>query len=258
LFVLPDNRTLWAVIHGNTAEAALVEEDRTGVAVVMDSPRAEVPGAQALYVGGRWQSQMNPYSPVQGVLGLLASLVHPDPRSILVIGYGGGGSVWATTANPMTEKIDVVEIVEPVIGVVHDYVVAREGAVPDAMSDDRVKLTIADGRHHMMVNPDTYDVIVAEAVTPESAHSGLLFSIEFFRQVRDRLEPGGIVVQWAPTQRVINTFRQAFPYIVRTNNALIGSLEPLDFSLRAFAARLRREAQPHLAAGGWQVEDVMA
>lgn len=258
LLFLPNNRALWAGIHGSPVERALVREDRTGVAVVMDAPEATVPGAHALYVGGRWQSQMNPYSPVQGALGLLASLVHPDPRSILVVGYGGGGSVWATTANPATEKIHVVEIVQPVIEAVRDYVVANPEAMPDAMADPRVRLTIADGRHHMLVDPETYDVIVAEAIVPESAHSGLLFSIEFFQQVRDRLKPGGICVEWAPTQRTINTFRHVFPYVIRTGNALIGSMEPVDFSLEAFATRLQGDAQGHLAAGGWKAEDVMA
>ena len=100
LILLPGNRALWAAMHGSEAGRTLVEEDRTGVAVVLDRPVADAPGAQALYVGGRWQSQMNPYSPVQGALGLLAAWVHPDPKSVLVIGYGGGGSVWAVDSNP--------------------------------------------------------------------------------------------------------------------------------------------------------------
>ena len=125
----------------------------------------------------------------------------------------------------------MVEIVEPVISVVRDYVDGHARRVPDALSDPRVRLTIADGRHQMLVSPETYDVIVAEAIVPESAHSGLLFSIEFFRQIKQRLNPGGLCVEWAPTQRTIDTFRHVFPYVVRTGNALIGSEQPFDFSL---------------------------
>lgn len=258
LILLPDNWALWAAMHGSPAERTLVEEDRTGVAVIFDRPAEGAPGAQALFVGGRWQSQMNPYSPVQGALGLLAALVHPDPRSILVVGYGGGGSVWAAGSNPATREIDVVEIVEPVISAVRGYGAARPASVPDAMADPRVRLTIADGRHQMLVSPETYDVIMAEAIVPESAHSGLLFSVEFFRQVKERLNPGGLCVEWAPTQRTIDTFRQVFPYVVRSGNALIGSDRAIDFSLDRFAAALRGPARAHLAAGGWTPEAVLA
>lgn len=258
LILLPDNRALWAAIHGGKPDRTLVAEDRTGVAVVIDLPEDQVPGAQALYVGGRWQSQMNPFAPVQGALGLLAAHVHPDPKSVLVIGYGGGGSVWAVTSNLTLERIHVVEIVEPVVSVMQAYARRHGGAVPHPLEDPRVDLTIADGRHLLLVSPETYDVIVAEAIVPESAHSGLLFSIEFFEQVRQRLNPGGIVVEWVPTQRTLDTFRHVFPHVVRTGNALLGSNEPIDFSLEAFAARLEGPARAHLKAGGWRAEDVLA
>lgn len=258
LLVLPDNQALWARIHGGDPVDTLVGEDRTGTAVVFNLPDDQVSGAQALYVGGRWQSQMNPYSPVQGALGLLAAHVHPDPRSVLVVGYGGGGSVWAVTSNPAIERIHVVEIVEPVVSVMNAYTERQRGSVPNAFADPRVSTTIADARHQLLVSPETYDVIVAEAIVPEAAHSGLLFSVEYFRQVRERLKPGGIVVEWVPTQRTLNTFRKVFPYVVRTGRVLIGSNEPIDFSLEAFAERLRGPARPHLEQGGWQAEDVMA
>lgn len=257
LLLMPGNRALWAAIHGSRTDAAMVRENRTGVAVVIDRPVEGGPNAQALYAGGRWQSQMNPYAPVQGALGLLAAQAHPNPKSILVIGYGGGGSVWAATSNPATEQVRVVEIVDPVVSVARDYAGSRRGTVPNALEDPRVKMTIADGRHQLLVSPETYDVIVAEAIVPESAHSGLLFSVEFFRQVRERLKPGGIVVEWAPTQRTVDTFRQVFPYVIRTGNALIGGDQPLDFSLAAFEARMRGVAREHMVAGGWTPEGVL-
>ena len=156
------------------------------------------------------------------------------------------------------ERIHVVEIVEPVVSVMNAYTERQRGSVPNAFADPRVSTTIADARHQLLVSPETYDVIVAEAIVPEAAHSGLLFSVEYFRQVRERLKPGGIVVEWVPTQRTLNTFRKVFPYVVRTGRVLIGSNEPIDFSLEAFAERLRGPARPHLEQGGWQAEDVMA
>jgi hypothetical protein len=55
-------------------------------------------------------------------------------------------------------------------------------------------------------------------------HSGLLYSVEFFRQVRARLHNGGIYVQWrAHTERAVASSLAVFPHVVRTNDVLLGS-----------------------------------
>jgi spermidine synthase len=60
--------------------------------------------------------------------------------------------------------------------------------------------------------------------------SGLLNSQEFFRQVRAKLAPGGLYVQWAPTERSIETFRSIFPYVTMVHPALIGSDRPIPYA----------------------------
>ncbi|MEK0082670.1 fused MFS/spermidine synthase [Benzoatithermus flavus] len=267
--VLPGNAPLWARIHGTAPEAALVGEDRTGTAVVRSRPEGIAPGARAdgtvprdawvLYVGGRWQSQMNPYASVQGAMGTLASLVHPDPEKVLLIGYGGGGALWASMGNPLLKRIEVVEIVRPVVSVMRAYGELHDGVVPRLFHDPRVRVSIGDGRHKLLTDPELYDVILAEAIVPKAAHSGALFSREFFEQVRSRLKPGGIAVEWAATGRVVDTFRQVFPYGVRVGGALIGSNQPFPFSLDEVAARLRASpTREHLNEGGWDPEELVA
>ena len=41
-------------------------------------------------------------------------LVHPEPRSVLIIGHGGGATLYGASANPVTERIRVIEIIGPV------------------------------------------------------------------------------------------------------------------------------------------------
>ena len=65
----------------------------------------------------------------------------------------------------------------------------------------------------MALDATRYDVIEADAILPKAALSGLLYSQEFFQQVRSKLAPGGISVQWAPTKRSIDTFRSVFPFV---------------------------------------------
>jgi hypothetical protein len=86
------------------------------------------------------------------------------------------------------------------------------------------------------------EVIEADAIRPQSSHSGLLNSAEFLQQVRGRLAPGGLKVQWAPTWRVVDTFVAVFPYalLLRPVNAIIGSDRPIPFDQAALLAALRR------------------
>ena len=69
-----------------------------------------------IYLGGHTHSRV-PFRPLQGALGALGVLVHPDPRSVLIIGHGGGATLYGASANPATERIRVVEIIGPVYDV---------------------------------------------------------------------------------------------------------------------------------------------
>ena len=74
-----------------------------------------------------------------------------------------------------------------------------------------------------------YDVIEADALWPEAAMSGNLFSVEFFERCSRRLKPGGLMCSWTPTPRIRRTFRQCFPYVlaVEGGGISLGSNEPL-------------------------------
>jgi spermidine synthase len=92
-------------------------------------------------------------------------------------------------------------------------------------------------------------VIEADAILPKTALSGLLNSREFFEQVRTKLAPGGIYVQWAPTKRTIETFRSVFPYVTMVHPALLGSDQPIPISHEKILQLLARpEIDIHLTS----------
>ena len=102
----------------------------------------------------------------------------------------------------------------------------------------------------LFTDESLYDVIEADALYPHSSRAGLLFSVEFFRQVRGRLNPGGIYVQWLASERTERTFRAVFPYIVRMGDlALVGSDQPITVDMAVLAARLRGPASTHFTDG---------
>ena len=75
---------------------------------------------------------------------------------------------------------------------------------------------------------------------PEASHSGLLYSAEFLKQVRERLAPGGLYVRWAPSQRAAETFAAVFPHtiLLMPVAVLIGSNEPIPFDPQALSRAL--------------------
>ena len=90
-------------------------------------------------------------------------------------------------------------------------------------------------------------MIEADAILPESSHSGLLYSAEFLRTVRARLKPGGLYVQWAPTARVVETFAAVFPHalLLWPFQVLVGSDSPIAVD---HAELLRRLDSPEVLA----------
>jgi spermidine synthase len=236
-----------------TDEGARIAEDRSGVVALR-----RFAGTSHLYVGGKWQSDALPYRDVQGAMGALAAFAHPGARTVMLVGYGGGGSLYATGLNPAIEHIRVVEIVGPVLTVMDDL--ARDSRDPVLMrliEDRRIERIVGDGRHLIFKDQSRFDVLKVETISPRTANSGFLYSLEYFREVRRRLNPGGIVVQWAATERTVATFVAAFPYVLRLGDALIGSEDPIRFDMAAFEAILRGPAAPGLEAAGWSADVIL-
>jgi spermidine synthase len=112
--------------------------------------------------------------------------------------------------------------------------------VRQLITDPRISVRVADGRHALEAERDLYDVIEIDAVPPETAGSGNLYSREFFTLAAKRLRPRGIMCSWAPTARASQTFRTVFPYVLANapGTVLIGSNQRLTVDLATWRARL--------------------
>ena len=245
LAFFPPGEAFWRRLHGLTVEPAIVAEDKTGLSLLKMSNAQD----GRLYIQGHSQSWL-PFHTVHAFLGGIGPLTHPAPARVLVIGSGTGGTPYAAGLRPDTERVRVVEIVKPVMDSLQRY---REGnpgsAVDRLLGTPKFEIVVADGRHTLALDGGKWDVIEADAILPKTGLSGLLNSREFFEQVRSRLAPGGLYVQWAPTDRTVDTFRSVFPYVTMVHPALIGSEQPIPYDRDRL---LRLLADPridaHLAA----------
>lgn len=234
LVALPGNAAFWSRFHNlHPAQQAIHAEDRSGVVLLRLAD-----GSGPMFIGGFTQSRV-PFWPIHYFMGALGPALHPAPRDVLVIGVGSGGTPFAAGWHPGTLRLHAIELVAPVYEVLRTYAAQfPASAFARFLADPRVTFSVGDGRRALFAeDAQRWDVVQADAILPQSSHSGFLYSVEFLEQVRDSLAPGGLFVQWAPTARVAAGFTQVFPHVLLIGPAsvLVGSSQPIAWD----PARLR-------------------
>jgi spermidine synthase len=192
-------------------------------------------GVTSLAIDGKVDASNGADMLTQKLLAHLPLLLHPDPRSIYIIGLGSGVTLAAALRHPI-DRAEVSEISPEVIAA-SAYFSKENG---DALHDRRTKVIVGDGRSHLLLSDERYDVIVSEPSNPWMAGVSTLFTREFFETARDHLRPGGILCQWAHTynisdadlRSIVATFVAAFPdgsaWLVGASDLLlIGPTSPI-------------------------------
>jgi len=118
-----------------------------------------------------------------------ALLLHPNPRRVLIVGGGDGGSVREAVRHDTVESVELVEIDEAVISTAREY-------FPDLsakLDDPRVSIHCEDGFAYLEGHEDRYDVILVDSIDPVG-EAAKLFTSAFYEKVRASLRAGGIAV----------------------------------------------------------------
>lgn len=116
-------------------------------------------------------------------------LAHGAAKSILIIGGGDGGMLREVARHPVT-RIVQVEIDASVVDMAKTWLPNHSAG---AYEDPRLELIIADGMDYVRSASETFDVIIVDSTDPIGPGE-VLFSDDFYGQVKRCLAPGGIVV----------------------------------------------------------------
>jgi spermidine synthase len=254
LAALPSSQRLWAALHGTTPDWILAAEDGSGVSVLTAQRRPDFSDRVVVYVNGLGQSHL-PYGGIHTELGALPALLHPSPQNAAIIGLGSGDTLFGAAGRPELQRIVSIEIIKPQIDTLRELF-ARNGyaGLSVVLHDRRIHHVFGDGRLVLGVGGERFDIIEADALRPQSAYAGNLYSEEYFALLRDRLKPGGYAVTWAPTGRVTRTFVKVFPHVLGFGSILIGANEPVHVDLQTIASRLSDpRVQNYYAAGGVEI-----
>ena len=152
----------------------------------------------------------------QQFLAHVPALLSERRETALVIGYGSGVTAGSLLQHPF-EHVDVVEISPAVLGAHPVFAPFNH----DALADPRVEVFAEDGRNFLRTVPRRYDVITSEPSNPWLAGIGALFTEEFFRDVRERLAPGGVACIWVHTSE---QSEEAVELVLRTLSAVFPSV----------------------------------
>ncbi|MDP3071940.1 MAG: fused MFS/spermidine synthase [Opitutaceae bacterium] len=233
------------------ARAIYLGEGVNATVAVTETPG----GARFFHVSGKTEaSSLQKDMRLQLMLGHIPALLHPHPKSVLIVGCGAGVTAGTFVLHPSIERIVICDI-EPLI----PRVVAAHFSLENhaVLHDRRVEIVHDDARHYMATTREKFDIITSDPIHPWVKGSAVLYSQEYFALCRARLKPGGLVTQWVPlyesdravVQSEIATFFSVFPHGSIWGNdddgsgydtVLLGPTEPAVIDLEALQARILR------------------
>ena len=129
------------------------------------------------------------------MLGHLSALLHPHPRSVLVVGFGAGITAGSFTLYPGIERIVICEI-EPLVPPNVGPYFKKENY--DVIHDPRVQIVYDDARHYILTTKEKFDIITSDPIHPWVKGAANLYTQEYFELAKKRLNPGGVITQWIP------------------------------------------------------------
>src|SRR5262245_1883008 len=198
---------------------------------------------------------------LQRMLGHLTTLIPAQPKSVMVIGFGAGATAGAASIDPAVERELIVEIEQLVPKVVSTYFGDHNFNVA---KNPKVQIAIDDGRHYLQTTSEKFDGITSDPLDPWVKGAAMLYTREFFEEVKAHLKPGGVVTLFvqlyesspAAVKSELATFFEAFPnglVFGNTTNGegydtvLVGQLEPTHIDVDEIQARLNRPEYAPLA-----------
>ncbi len=179
---------------------------------------SQLPGGQIYFhVSGKVEASNEPFDMrLQRMLGHLPALIHPDPQSVLIVGFGAGVTAGTFVVYPEIKRIVICEIEKIIPPATSRYFGAENYHV---LTDPRTTVHYDDARHYVLTTGDKFDIITSDPIHPWVKGTATLYSKEYFEICKQHLNPGGIVTQWVPLyesdpdtiKSELATFFEVFP-----------------------------------------------
>jgi len=184
---------------------------------------------------------------IHKLLSHLPILFHPDPESMLVVGFGFGSTAYTATRYDLP-AIECVELVPEEARTAGYFIPENHGVLDSGL----VKMIFEDGRNQILISKGKYDVISFNAIHPKL--SPMLYTLDFYRLCARALAPGGTICAWLPTngltltefKSLLRSFIEVFPHSSLwwcnpANVILLGVSQPFEIDFPAYRRAVAAE-----------------
>lgn len=251
------------------ADVLAFRETADGTYLLVEYREGDTAYQQVIVNGTSYANNRPPGRAYMALLAHLPILLHDAPDEVLVICVGTGTTVGAASIQSRVRQVTAVDLSPEIFELAPFFEPWNHGFY----RSDRVRRVVADGRHHLLMDAGTFDVLTFEPPPPIEAGVANLYSVEFYELARKRMRPRGLVTQWIPfhqgfqglERQLVRAELAVFPHVSlwmadNQEGILIGSDQPLRIDPAALAARM---AEPAVAAELGQLgirtpEDVLA
>jgi spermidine synthase len=115
--------------------------------------------------------------------------VHPNPKNVLIIGGGDGGTAREVLRHKSVDSVDMVEIDPVVVDACREWIKQTSCE----FSNPKLKIHIADGVDFVKKSTKKYDVIIVDSSDPIGPATPL-FNVDFYKDIYNTMTDDGIVV----------------------------------------------------------------
>jgi len=127
-----------------------------------------------------------------------AMLSHKHPEKVLIIGGSPYGLIHEVLLHPSVIKVTYVNL-DPALT---KSALNISEKLPEAISvrnNPKVKIVYADARKFIRTDRHMYDVIITALPSPYNAQLNRFYTVNFYREVKERLSQGGLFSTGVPS-----------------------------------------------------------
>ncbi|MEK7777912.1 MAG: polyamine aminopropyltransferase [Chloroflexota bacterium] len=182
-----------------------------------------VPFGRCLVLDGRTQSSEADEFIYHEALAHPGLTCLPNPRSVFIAGGGEGATLREVLSHRTVEQVVMVDLDQEVVQLCQQYLPNHHQG---AFHDPRLTLVYDDAARYLETHPEQYDLLVVDIPDPlEGGPAYLMYTREFYRLARQRLNPGGVMVAHAGPCSPIN-YHEGFTAIHSTVRSIFPTVAP--------------------------------
>ena len=228
-------------------DASVLAQSEDEVASVQAVRLSDAGGTLHLFVAG---TSMTALTADTRMMAHLPLMIRPGAKSLCAIAFGMGSSYRSGLIDGL--KVDAVELVPSVPDMFGNFY-SDAGQVK---ANPNGRIIVADGRNYIQLTASTYDLLIVDPPPPmDSAGAGVLFSQEFYKAVRAKLNPGGVMMEWEFNGQTVDefrshvrTFKSVFKHVTLSFGAatpssgimMLGSDDPIELTTQGMQSVLSR------------------